>query len=140
LVGGKKIALTSAVALVASAVIGLGTNYADAQPQVKKRSPGDIWPDWDNPFERIRFGYPILVLNISLLAVGIMHHRKMIPRQISDLMIKVLSGDVSRRVSLLSLGALLVTYVSLTANELGQEESMLDYYNVKTGAERFSLF
>ena len=71
-----------------------------------------------DPFE---LGYQsvfFIVSNVVIFGFGIAYYKKKIPSSLHDLVEKIRTFEISKRVSIISLAVILVVYVGLTAPEL----------------------
>ncbi|SVD60087.1 uncharacterized protein METZ01_LOCUS412941, partial [marine metagenome] len=78
-----------------------------------------------NPFE---LGYQsafFIVSNILILGFGVAYYKKKIPSLVYDIVEKIRTFEISKRVSIISLAVILVIYIGLTAPELSIDESSL---------------
>ena len=76
-----------------------------------------------NPFE---LGYQssfFIVSNIVIFGFGIAYYKKKIPSSMHDVVEKIRTFEISKRVSMISLAVILVVYIGLSAPELSLDES-----------------
>ena len=76
-----------------------------------------------DPFE---LGYQsvfFIVSNILILGFGAAYYKKKIPSSVSDLIEKIRTFEISKKVSMISLAIILVVYVGLSTPELFLDES-----------------
>ena len=76
-----------------------------------------------NPFE---LGYQsvfFIVSNILILGFGAAYYKKKIPTSLHDIVEKIRTFEISKRVSIISLAVILVVYVGLSTPELFLDES-----------------
>ena len=76
-----------------------------------------------DPFE---LGYQsafLIVSNILILGFGAAYYKKKIPSSLHNLVEKIRTFEISKRVSMISLAVILVVYVGLSAPELSLDES-----------------
>ena len=75
-----------------------------------------------DPFE---LGYQavfFIVSNILILGFGAAYYKKKIPSLVSDVIEKVRTFEISKRVAMISLAVILVVYIGLSAPELSLDE------------------
>ena len=71
-----------------------------------------------NPFE---LGYQssfFIVSNIVIFGFGIAYYKKKIPSSMHDVVEKIRTFEISKRVAMISLAVILVVYIGLSAPEL----------------------
>jgi len=76
-----------------------------------------------DPFE---LGYQsvfFIVSNILILGFGVAYYKKKIPSSVHDLVEKIRTFEISKRVAIISLAVILVVYVGLSTPELFLDES-----------------
>jgi len=76
-----------------------------------------------DPFE---LGYQsvfLIVSNVVIFGFGIAYYKKKIPSSLHDLVEKIRTFEISKRVSIISLAVILVVYVGLSTPELFLDES-----------------
>ena len=76
-----------------------------------------------DPFE---LGYQsvfLIVSNVVIFCFGIAYYKKKIPSSLHDLVEKIRTFEISKRVSIISLAVILVVYVGLSTPELFLDES-----------------
>jgi len=78
-----------------------------------------------DPFE---LGYQsvfFIVSNVVIFGFGIAYYKKKIPSSVHDVVEKIRTFEISKRVSIISLAVILVIYIGLSAPELSIDESLL---------------
>jgi len=76
-----------------------------------------------DPFE---LGYQstfLVVSNVVILGFGVAYYKKKIPSSVHDLVEKIRTFEISKRVAMISLAVILVVYIGLSAPELSLDES-----------------
>jgi len=76
-----------------------------------------------NPFE---LGYQsgfFIISNILILAFGVAYYKKKIPSSVYDVVEKIRTFEISKRVTVISLAVILAVYIGLSASELSLDES-----------------
>jgi len=76
-----------------------------------------------DPFE---LGYQsvfFIVSNILILGFGVAYYKKKIPSSMHDVVEKIRTFEISKRVAVISLAVILVVYIGLSAPELSLDES-----------------
>ena len=76
-----------------------------------------------NPFE---LGYQsgfFIISNILILAFGVAYYKKKIPSSVYDVVEKIRTFEISKRVAVISLAVILAVYIGLSASELSLDES-----------------
>ena len=76
-----------------------------------------------NPFE---IGYQsvfFIVSNFLIFGFGVAYYKKKIPSSVNDLIEKIRTFEISKRVAMISLAVILVVYIGLSAPELSINES-----------------
>jgi len=76
-----------------------------------------------NPFE---LGYQsgfFIISNILILAFGVAYYKKKIPSSVYDVVEKIRTFEISKRVAMISLAVILAVYIGLSASELSLDES-----------------
>ena len=76
-----------------------------------------------DPFE---LGYQsafLVVSNVVILGLGVAYYKKKIPSSVHDLVEKIRTFEISKRVAMISLAVILVVYIGLSAPELSINES-----------------
>ena len=75
-----------------------------------------------DPFE---LGYQsvfFIVSNVVIFGFGIAYYKKKIPSSVHDLVEKIRTFEISKRVAMISLAVILVVYIGLSASELSLDE------------------
>jgi len=83
-----------------------------------------------DPFEFGVLFLPFLVTNLILLGIFILYHRKKLPTLIEKSIKFIFNFEVSKRVSLLVILALLAIYVAFSFHELLEPEQWPDFNNI----------
>lgn len=76
-----------------------------------------------DPFE---LGYQsafFIVSNVVIIGLGVAYYKKKIPSSVNDLVEKIRTFEISKRVAMISLAVILVVYIGLSAPELSINES-----------------
>jgi len=76
-----------------------------------------------DPFE---LGYQSIFLilsNIIIFGFGIAYYKKKIPSSVYDVVEKIRTFEISKRVAVISLAVILAVYIGLSASELSLDES-----------------
>jgi len=76
-----------------------------------------------NPFELGHQSIFLIVSNVVLFGFGIAYYKKKIPSLVYDVVEKIRTVEISKRVTIVSLAVILVVYVGLSAPELFLDES-----------------
>jgi len=77
-----------------------------------------------NPFE---FGYQsgfFIISNILILAFGVAYYKKKIPSSVYNIIEKIRTFEISKKVAIISLAVILVIYIGLSTPELFVDESL----------------
>jgi len=74
------------------------------------------------PFEQGSWFIPILTVNIVILGLGILYHKKILPIPIRRAFEFIFNFEVSRTVAIFLVVAILFGYIGLTMKELGEYE------------------
>jgi len=74
------------------------------------------------PFEQGSWLIPILTVNIVLLGLGVLYHKKILPIPIRRAFEFIFNFEVSRNVAIFVVVAILFGYIGLTMKELGEYE------------------
>jgi len=88
-----------------------------------------------NPFE---LGYQsifLIVSNVVIFGFGIAYYKKRIPSLIHDVVEKIRTFEISKRVAIISLAIILGVYVGLSIPELSLPETWADYAILETALE-----
>ena len=90
-----------------------------------------------NPFELGHQSIFLIVSNVVLFGFGIAYYKKKIPSLVYDVVEKIRTVEISKRVTIVSLAVILVVYVGLSAPELFLDESTQwgDYRIIEEGLE-----
>ena len=85
-----------------------------------------------NPFELGHQSIFLIVSNVVLFGFGIAYYKKKIPSLVYDVVEKIRTVEIPKRVAIISLAVILVVYVGLSAPELFLDESKqwADYVSV----------
>ena len=75
-----------------------------------------------DPFELGDQAVFFIVSNILILGFGAAYYKKKIPALVSDVIEKVRTFEISKRVAMISLAVILVVYIGLSAPELSLDE------------------
>ncbi len=84
-----------------------------------------------NPFETGIMTIPLFASSIVTLGFAFLYFKKKIPKSIKELFVKLFRFEVSRKVTLILIMIIIGIYVAATIGELENEETWLDYKNVK---------
>ena len=88
-----------------------------------------------NPFE---LGYQsifLIVSNVVIFGFGIAFYKKKIPSLVHDVLDKIRTFEISKRVAIISLAIILCIYVGLSIPELSLPETWADYAILETALE-----
>ena len=90
-----------------------------------------------NPFEYNDQSIFVIVSNVVIFGFGIAYYKKKIPSLLYDVIEKILTFEISKRVAIISLAVILVVYVGLSTPELFIDESTQwnDYALLEKGLE-----
>ena len=90
-----------------------------------------------DPFESNNQSISFIVSNVVIFGFGIAYYKKKIPSSLHDLVEKIRTFEISKRVSVISLAIILVVYVGLSTPELFIDESTQwgDYRILEEGLE-----
>ena len=90
-----------------------------------------------DPFESNNQSIYFIVSNVVIFGFGIAYYKKKIPLLIYDVIEKIRTFEISKRVSIISLAVILVVYVGLSIPELSIDESTQwgDYGILEDGLE-----
>ena len=90
-----------------------------------------------DPFESNNQSIYFIVSNVVIFGFGIAYYKKKIPLLIYDVIEKIRTFEISKRVSIISLAVILVVYVGLSIPELSIDESTQwgDYGILEAGLE-----
>ena len=90
-----------------------------------------------DPFESNNQSIYFIVSNVVIFGFGIAYYKKKIPLLINDVIEKIRTFEISKRVSIISLAIILVMYVGLSIPELSIDESTQwgDYGILEDGLE-----
>ena len=90
-----------------------------------------------DPFELGHQSVFFIVSNVVIFGFGIAYYKKKIPSSVHDLVEKIRTFEISKRVSIISLAVILVVYVGLSIPELSIDESTQwgDYGILEDGLE-----
>ena len=90
-----------------------------------------------DPFESNNQSISFIVSNIVIFGFGIAYYKKKFPSSLHDLVEKIRTFEISKRVSVISLAIILVVYVGLSTPELFIDESTQwsDYRILEEGLE-----
>ncbi len=94
-----------------------------------------------DPFESNNQSISFIVSNVVIFGFGIAYYKKKIPSSLHDLVEKIRTFEISKRVSVISLAIILVVYVGLSTPELFIDESTQwgDYRILEEGLEIWPL-
>jgi len=76
-----------------------------------------------NPFESNNHSIFLIVSNVVIFSFGIAYYKKKIPSSLSDVIEKIRTFEISKKVTLISLAVILVVYIGLTLPEIFLDES-----------------
>ena len=76
-----------------------------------------------NPFESNNHSIFLIVSNVVIFSFGIAYYKKKIPSSLSDVIEKIRTFEISKKVTLISLVVILVVYIGLTLPEIFLDES-----------------
>ena len=90
-----------------------------------------------DPFESNNQSISFIVSNVVIFGFGIAYYKKKIPSSLHDLVEKIRTFEISKRVAIISLAVILVVYVGLSTPELFIDESTQwgDYRILEEGLE-----
>ena len=90
-----------------------------------------------DPFESNNQSISFIVSNVVIFGFGIAYYKKKIPSSVRDLVEKIRTFEISKRVAIISLAIILVVYVGLSTPELFIDESTQwgDYRILEEGLE-----
>jgi len=90
-----------------------------------------------DPFESNNQSISFIVSNVVIFGFGIAYYKKKIPSSLHDLVEKIRTFEISKRVAIISLAIILVVYVGLSTPELFIDESTQwgDYRILEEGLE-----
>jgi len=90
-----------------------------------------------NPFEYNDQSIFVIVSNVVIFGFGIAYYKKKIPSLLYDVIEKIRTFEISKRVAIISLAVILVVYVGLSTPELFIDESTQwnDYALLEKGLE-----
>ena len=90
-----------------------------------------------DPFESNNQSISFIVSNVVIFGFGIAYYKKKIPSSVHDLVEKIRTFEISKRVAIISLASILVVYVGLSTPELFIDESTQwgDYRILEEGLE-----
>ena len=90
-----------------------------------------------NPFESNNQSIFLIASNVVLFGFGIAYYKKKIPSLVYDVVEKIRTVEIPKRVTIVSLAVILVVYVGLSAPELFLDESTQwgDYRIIEEGLE-----
>ena len=85
-----------------------------------------------NPFELGYLSIPLIVSNVIIFGFGIAYYKKKIPSLLHNVVEKIRTFEISKKVAVISLAIILVIYVGLSTPELFLDESKQwsDYHAV----------
>jgi hypothetical protein len=90
------------------------------------------------PFETGIWSGGVIISSVIIFSLLLLHHKKKIPT-LSKLFEKVFSFEISKKVSLIVMIALLVIYIAASAGELSTQENLEDYVGVKKRLDTWSI-
>jgi len=99
--------------------------------------PG-IEPIIPDPFETGVWSAGVISSSLIIFSLLVLHDKKKIPK-LSKLFEKVLSFEISNKVSLIIMIVILIIYISITAGELAVQENFEDYAGVKKRLDTWSI-
>jgi len=90
-----------------------------------------------NPFESNNYSIFVILSNVVIFGFGIAYYKKKIPSLVYDVVEKIRTFEISKRVAMISLAVILVVYVVSSAPELFIDESTQwsDYELLEAGLE-----
>ena len=90
-----------------------------------------------NPFESNNYSIFVILSNVVIFGFGIAYYKKKIPSLVFDVVEKIRTFEISKRVAMISLAVILVVYVVSSAPELFIDESTQwsDYELLEAGLE-----
>jgi len=90
-----------------------------------------------NPFESNNYSIFLILSNVVIFGFGIAYYKKKIPSLVFDVIEKIRTFEISKRVAMISLAVILVVYVVSSAPELFIDESTQwsDYELLEAGLE-----
>ena len=90
-----------------------------------------------NPFESNNYSIFVILSNVVIFGFGIAYYKKKIPSLVFDVVEKIRTFEISKRVAMISLAVILVVYVVSSAPELFIDEStqLSDYELLEAGLE-----
>ena len=90
-----------------------------------------------NPFESNNYSIFLILSNVVIFGFGIAYYKKKIPSLVFDVVEKIRTFEISKRVAMISLAVILVVYVVSSAPELFIDESTQwsDYELLEAGLE-----
>ena len=90
-----------------------------------------------NPFESNNYSIFLILSNVVIFGFGIAYYKKKIPSLVFDVVEKIRTFEISKRVAIISLAVILCVYIGLSAPELFIDESTQwsDYELLEAGLE-----
>ncbi len=99
--------------------------------------PG-IQPVTPDPFETGIWSGGVIVSSAIIFILALLHHKKKIPA-LSKIFEKIFSFEISKKVSLIIMAIILIIYISASASELTEQETLGDYAGVKNRLDTWSI-
>ena len=95
--------------------------------------------DIAEPFETGIWTYSLIISNVVVFGIAIIHFKKKLPSPIKRGFEFIWNFEVSKKVAIITIVALLAIYVVSSVGELGVEEEWEDYAGVKNRLQSWSI-
>ncbi len=99
---------------------------------------GDIAGGFVSPFDTGILAAPLIISNLVMLGIGFAYYKKR-HEKIRDVFSKISSIDLSRKKALIAVLILLAIFVGITAGTLSKEETWVDYADVKSKVQNWTI-
>ncbi len=92
-----------------------------------------------NPLEIGALAVPLIITNLILLGIGLAYFRNKLPLPITKALTFIFNFEVSKKVSIIVIVAMLSIYISSSVSELGETEKWFDSPLVQRNAENWNI-
>lgn len=89
-----------------------------------------------NPFQTGAFATPLVIINVIMFAIGILYYRK---SKGMSLIKSILNFELSKKRAAIVVIIILAIFVGITANSLEKEETWVDYAQVKSATQQWTI-
>ena len=91
------------------------------------------------PYEVGAYAMPLILSNLVILGIAILYLKNKLPTYVKKSIEFIINFEISKKIAIISLVAILAIYIFVTVNELSEEEAFGDYTRVKQRVSTWNL-